>query len=118
VGIFGVLQFLIVTPLGGCAFTQDSEPFGWVWQSTLSPMGSGEGKTSVVPSRAGVACKYQGFGLIAWGDNSVGSAKTAGVIKGIASIDKFKEGSPILATGRTCTVIKGHLDLSNRSLCG
>lgn len=117
-GIFGVLQFLIVIPFDGCMFTQDSETFGLVWQSTLSPMGSGECTTSVVPSRAGVACKYQAFGLIAWGDNSVASAKTAGDTKGIASIDKFKEGAPILATGRTCTVIKGQLDLGNRSLCG
>ena len=107
VKLIGVIQFFIIISLGACTFTQDSEPFGLVWQSTRSPMGSGEGTTSVIPTRAGVACKYQAFGLIAWGDNSVGSAKTDGDIKAIASIDKFKEGSPILATGRTCTVIKG-----------
>lgn len=104
---YAVLPLILMAALGGCTFTQDSEPFGLIWQSTVSPLNSSQTSTTALPVRASVVCKYQALGLIAWGDASVGRAKVEGKIRSIASVDRIKEGSPILATGRTCTVVRG-----------
>jgi hypothetical protein len=48
------------------------------------------------------------LGLVAWGDNSFGSAVREGDITTVSSVDTSTTGVPILGTGSVCTVVEGN----------
>ena len=58
-------------------------------------------------ARTGRSCAYSILGLVAWGDASINTAKNAGQIKQVASVD-FDTFNLLGMYGRFCTVVRGN----------
>lgn len=79
-------------------------PLGILYTDVDVPAGAGD---STSATKEGRACIQSYFGLIATGDGSVATAKQAGGITRIASVDV--EVSNILGfIGEYCTVVRGN----------
>ena len=58
-------------------------------------------------ARTGRSCAYSILGLVAWGDASINTAKNAGQIKQVASVD-FETFNLLGMYGTFCTVVRGN----------
>jgi len=58
-------------------------------------------------SRTGKSCASSAMGLFAWGDSSIGTAKSIGQIKQVASVD-FDTFNLLGLYGTFCTVVRGN----------
>jgi hypothetical protein len=100
----------ILTFGGGCTATTPST-VGLVFQNTTGPVRPEDQmreRQSITPTRGGRACSYMLLGLVAWGDNSFGTAVREGDITTVSSVDTSTTGVPILGTGSVCTVVEGN----------
>ena len=70
-----------------------------------------EGPITATPydqsARTGKSCAYSVLGWVAWGDASINTAKNAGQIKQVASVD-FETLNVLAVFGSFCTVVRGN----------
>ena len=84
---------LAYTPVMGVAVTSVQSPV----TATASDQSAPTGKS----------CAYSIMGLVAWGDASINTAKNAGQIKQVASVD-FNTVNVLAIFGSFCTVVRGN----------
>ena len=86
--------------LGGCA---SYVPTGALFTNGTAGVAA---NNNVSPAKEGKACMNSIFGLVAWGDASVGAAKRDAQIKDIATMD-YTSYNVLGIWGEYCTVVKG-----------
>jgi hypothetical protein len=107
VGVMGRMGFVACLALAtaGCGFY----PYGVIYDGTTTPHGmmrvNGDG-TNKTGSKHGETCATGILGLIAWGDASVASAKEAGGIKEVHSVE-YRDFNVLFIYHQGCTVVHG-----------
>lgn len=99
--IRSAVAFILLIALTGCANV--TSPTTGLITLVKAPVAVGIGKTA---SKTGEACANNILGVVAFGDASISTAKQAGSITEIASVDQ-RSTNILFIYSRYCTIAKG-----------